>query len=251
MCRSHHLVHCSPCLQTRHLDETNRFGCVSLRLWFVLLGCVWCVLWAVWPSACCSCWHWLCRGRAGELALAGLAAGGCGRAPRSLARCSPCNLASPIANLEHAPARAAICSAHLHRHRGLVPWPAVQWAFAAAAAGDVGGGRGRWQQRPAGQQPNCTWRWHSAINSALSVRFGLLFMGRVDEHDACICEISPEVEVVQAHTPREEDMHERQRGPVGLKTCSFVPVNRMLRYTGAAMRQLWSTRMAKHSYGEV
>ena len=25
----------------------------------------------------------------------------------------------------------------------------------------------------------------------------------------------------------------------------LVPVNRMLRYTGAAMRQLWSTRMAK------
>ena len=135
MWRSHHLVHCSPCLQTQHRDETNRFGYVSLRLWFVLLGCVWCVRWVGWPSACCSCWHWLCRGWAGELELDGLAAGGCGRAPRPLARCSPCKLASPIANHEHAPARAAIYSAHLHRHRGLVPWPAVQWAFAAAAAG--------------------------------------------------------------------------------------------------------------------
>ena len=42
---SHHLVHYSPCLQTRNLDETTRFGCVSLRLWFVLLGCALGVLW--------------------------------------------------------------------------------------------------------------------------------------------------------------------------------------------------------------
>ena len=43
----------------------------------------------------------------------------------------------------------------------------------------------------------------------------LLFEGRVYEHDAYACEISPEVEVVRAHTPREEDRHERQRGPAG------------------------------------
>ena len=192
----------------KHDILMRRTGLVvcSLWLWFVLLGCVWCVLWVLWPSACCSCWHWLCRGWAGELELDGLAAGGCGRAPRPLARCSPCKLASPIANHEHAPARAAIYSAHLHRRRGLVPWSAVQWAFAAAAAGDVGGGRGRWQQRPAGQQPNCTWRWHSAINSALSVRFGLLFMGRVDEHDAYICEISP------GRSRRRTSPHATRRG---------------------------------------
>ena len=92
---SHHLVHYSPCLQTRNVNETTRFGCVSLRLCFVLLGRALGVLWFGWSWACCClCWHWPCRGRAGIWLFASLAAGGCGRAPSYLCRCSPCHLAS-------------------------------------------------------------------------------------------------------------------------------------------------------------
>ena len=76
---SHHLVHCSPCLQTRNLDETTQFGCVCLRVWFVLLGRALGVLWIGWSWAFCCCylcWHWPCRGRAGIWLFAILAVGG-------------------------------------------------------------------------------------------------------------------------------------------------------------------------------
>ena len=246
---SHHLVHYSPCLQTRNLDETTRFGCVSLRLWFVLLGCALGVLWVgwSWPWACCCClcWHWPRRACAGIWLFASLAVGGCGRAPSYLCRRAPCHLASQTWILSRPrpelPCAVAICTGA----RACFPLPRPE-GLHCRGSGEC--------RRP---RPMATAACWSATELRLALALGHIralgtrsSLHRTCLSTRCIYEISPEVEVVQAHTPREEDMHERQRGPVGLKTCSFVPVNRMLRYTGAAMRQLWSTRMAKHSYGE-
>jgi hypothetical protein len=241
---SHHLVHYSPCLQTRNLDETTRFGCVSLRLWFVLLGCALGVLWVgwSWPWACCCClcWHWPRRACAGIWLFASLAVGGCGRAPSYLCRCAPCHLASQTWILSRPrpelPCAVAICTGA----RACFPLPRPE-GLHCRGSGEC--------RRP---RPMATAACWSATELRLALALGHIralgtrsSLHRTCLSTRCIYEISPEVEVVQAHTPREEDMHERQRGPVGLKTCSFVPVNRMLRYTGAAMRQLWSTRMAK------
>ena len=51
----------------------------------------------------------------------------------------------------------------------MASWLKTQPAAAAAAPcapWELGhaGGRGRWQQRPAGLQPNCGWHWHSAMS---------------------------------------------------------------------------------------
>jgi hypothetical protein len=222
------------------------FGC-GLSCWVVpWVFCGLPVGWS-WPWACCCClcWHWPRRACAGIRLFASLAVGGCGRAPSYLCRCAPCHLASQTWILSRPrpelPCAVAICTGA----RACFPLPRPE-GLHCRGSGEC--------RRP---RPMATAACWSATELRLALALGHIralgtrsSLHRTCLSTRCIYEISPEVEVVQAHTPREEDMHERQRGPVGLKTCSFVPVNRMLRYTGAAMRQLWSTRMAKHSYGE-
>jgi hypothetical protein len=100
------------------------------------------------------------------------------------------------------------------------PWPAgskpsrLRRPLFLALVGGLGhaGGRGRWQQRPAGLQPNCGWHWHSAMSVCYIRVLGfLLLTGRVYKHGAYVYEISPECEVERAHTPREENRHEKTR----------------------------------------
>jgi hypothetical protein len=83
------------------------------------------------------------------------------------------------------------------------PWPAgskpsrLRRPMSLALVGGLGhaGGRGRWQQRPAGLQPNCGWHWHSAMSVCYIRVLGfLLLTGRVYKHDAYVYEISPECE---------------------------------------------------------
>ena len=169
MCRSHHLVHCSHRVY-KHDILMRRTGLV------------------VFPFGCgLSCWAVsgvFCR-------LAGprpAAAAGTGCAAAALANWPSLvwrlgDAAAPPAPLPDArpailPAQLLILSMPRPELPYAVPYtvPSAQApghvapcpAAIAPAAGNAGG-RGRWQHRPAGQQPNCGWRWHSAI----SVRLGL------------------------------------------------------------------------------
>ena len=200
---SHHLVHYSPCLQTRNLDEATRFGCVSLRLWFVLLGCALGVLWVGWSwpwASCCLCWHWPCRACAGIRLFASLAVGGCGRAPSYLCRCAPCHLASQTWILSRPrpelPCAVAICTGA----RACFPLPRPE-GLHCRGSGEC--------RRP---RPMATAACWSATELRLALALGHIralgtrgSLHRTCLSTRCICEISPEIEVERAH--REEDRH--------------------------------------------
>jgi len=144
-----------------------------------------------WPGFCLRCLG--CRGQ-----RQGCCEGGAGQALGVL-------LAPQQAGPVHVSGLAmAMGLGHgLHWHAPDWPWPAgskpsrLRRPMSLALVGGLGhaGGRSRWQQRPAGLQPNCGWHWHSAMSVCYIRVLGfLLLTGRVYKHDAYVYEISPECE---------------------------------------------------------
>ena len=131
-----------------------------------------------------------------------------------------CSIGPPAGRPRGRPVLAFGLAMGLHLQAPGWPWPAgskpsrLRRPLFLALVGGLGhaGGRGRWQQRPAGLQPNCGWHWHSAMSVCYIRVLGfLLLTGRVYKHGAYAYEISPECEVERAHTPREENRHEKTR----------------------------------------